>query len=108
MVNKKTIIGYILTGYKPSNSLFIKGDIMDTLVNQLMYNDRKLALINNWRQATQSGKLEEIYMVYMDIKQFVNEVTIDTTTPDEIREQVNDLLELMEDYIEEKNYTFCT
>jgi transcriptional regulator of met regulon len=81
---------------------------MDTLVNQLMYNDRKLALINNWRQATQSGKLEEIYMVYMDIKQFVNEVTIDTTTPDEIREQVNDLLELMEDYIEEKNYTFCT
>jgi len=81
---------------------------MDTLVNQIMYNDRKLALINNWRQATQGVKLEEIYMVYMDIKQFVNEVTVDTTTPDETREQVRLLLELMEDYIEEKNYTFCT
>ncbi|HPX78676.1 MAG TPA: hypothetical protein PL055_07910 [Methanobacterium sp.] len=44
----------------------------------------------------------------MDIKQFVNEVTVDTTTPDETREQVRLLLELMEDYIEEKNYTFCT
>ncbi len=81
---------------------------MVTVINQTMYNNRKLALINDWRQATQSGKLEEIYMVYMDIKQFVNEVTIDTTTPDETREQVNNLLELMEDYIEEKNYTFCT
>ena len=78
------------------------------MVNQTMYNNRKLALINDWRQATQSGKLEEIYTVYMDIKQFVNEVTIDTTTPDETREQVNNLLELMENYIEEKNYTFCT
>ncbi|MEN6592136.1 MAG: hypothetical protein ABFC12_02690 [Methanobacterium sp.] len=81
---------------------------MDTLINQIMYNNRKLALINDWRQATKSGKLEEIYVVYMDIKQFVSEVTIDTTTPDETREQVNNLLELMEDYIEEKNYTFCT
>lgn len=81
---------------------------MVPVINQTMYNNRKLALINDWRQATQSGKLEEIYMVYMDIKQFVNEVTIDTTTPDETREQVNNLLELMEDYIEEKNYTFCT
>lgn len=81
---------------------------MDTLINQIMYNNRKLALINDWRQATKSEKLEEIYMVYMDIKQFVSEVTIDTTTPDETREQVNNLLELMEDYIEEKNYTFCT
>lgn len=81
---------------------------MVTVINQTMYNNRKLALINDWRQATQSGKLEEIYTVYMDIKQFVNEVTIDTTTPDETREQVNNLLELMEDYIEEKNYTFCT
>ena len=81
---------------------------MVTVINQTMYNNRKLALINDWRQATQSGKLEEIYMVYMDIKQFVNEVTIDTTTPDETREQVNNLLELMENYIEEKNYTFCT
>ena len=81
---------------------------MVQVINQTMYNNRKLALINDWRQATQSGKLEEIYTVYMDIKQFVNEVTIDTTTPDETREQVNNLLELMEDYIEEKNYTFCT
>jgi len=81
---------------------------MVTVINQTMYNNRKLALINDWRQATQSGKLEEIYMVYMDIKQFVNEATIDTTTPDETREQVNNLLELIEDYIEEKNYTFCT
>ncbi|NYB27786.1 MAG: hypothetical protein HVN34_10790 [Methanobacteriaceae archaeon] len=81
---------------------------MVPVINQTMYNNRKLALINDWRQATQSGKLEEIYTVYMDIKQFVNEVTIDTTTPDETREQVNNLLELMEDYIEEKNYTFCT
>jgi dihydrodipicolinate reductase len=81
---------------------------MVTVINQTMYNNRKLALINDWRQATQSGKLEEIYTVYMDIKQFVNEVTIDTTTPDETREQVNNLLELMENYIEEKNYTFCT
>ena len=81
---------------------------MVPVINQTMYNNRKLALINDWRQATQGGKLEEIYTVYMDIKQFVNEVTIDTTTPDETREQVNNLLELMEDYIEEKNYTFCT
>lgn len=81
---------------------------MDTLINQIMYNNRKLVLINDWRQATKSGKLEEIYVVYMDIKQFVSEVTIDTTTPDETREQVNNLLELMEDYIEEKNYTFYT
>lgn len=81
---------------------------MDTLINQVMYNDRKLALINEWRQATKSGKVEEIYSVYMDIKQFVNEVTIDSTTTDEIREQVNNLLGLLENYIEEKNYTFCT
>lgn len=81
---------------------------MVTVINQTMYNNRKLALINEWRQATKSGKLEEIYAVYMDIKQFVNEVTIDTTTTDETRQQVNNLLELMEDYIEEKNYTFCT
>ncbi len=81
---------------------------MDTLINQVMYNDRKLALINEWRQATKSGKVEEIYSVYMDIKQFVNEVTIDSTTTDEIREQVNNLLDLLENYIEEKNYTFCT
>lgn len=81
---------------------------MDTLINQTMYNDRKLALIYDWKQATKSGKIEEIYIVYMDIKQFVSEITIDTTTPDETREQVNNLLEIMEDYIKEKNYTFCT
>lgn len=81
---------------------------MDTLINQAMYNDRKLSLINEWRQATKSGKVEEIYTVYMDIKQFVTEVTIDSTTTDDIREQANNLLDLLENYIEEKNYTFCT
>lgn len=81
---------------------------MGTLINQTMYNDRKLALINDWKQATKSGKVEEIYRVYMDIKQFVNEVTIDTTTPDDVRDQVNNLLEIMEEYIKEKNYTFYT
>lgn len=80
---------------------------MDALINQTMYNDRKLALINGWRQATKSGRVDKIYSAYMDIKQFVAEVTIDSTTPDETREQVNGLLELLENYIEEKNYTFC-
>lgn len=81
---------------------------MDTLINQMMYNDRKLVLLYEWKQATKSGKLEEIYNVYMDIKQFVSEVTVDTTTPDETKEQVNTLLEILENYISEKNYTFST
>ncbi|MDD1774736.1 MAG: hypothetical protein LUQ24_04345 [Methanobacterium sp.] len=81
---------------------------MDTLINQTMYNDRKVALLNDWKQAARSGKMEELYIVYMDIKQFVSEVTIDTTTPEETKEQVNALLEIMENYVKEKNYTFST
>ena len=81
---------------------------MDTLINQNMYNDRKLALLNEWKQATQSGKIEALYAVYMDIKQFVSEVTTDTTTPEETKEQVNALLEIMENYVKERNYTFST
>ena len=81
---------------------------MDTLINQNMYNDRKLALLTEWKQATQSGKIEKLYTVYMDIKQFVSEVTTDTTTPEETKEQVNALLEIMENYVKERNYTFST
>ena len=81
---------------------------MDTLINQAMYNDRKLALLNNWKQATKSGKMEELYTVYMDIKQFASEVITDTTTPDETKEQVSALLDVMENYVKERNYTFTT
>ncbi len=81
---------------------------MDILINQAMYNDRKLAILNEWKQAAKSGKIEELYTVYMDIKQFVSEITIETTTPDETKEQVNNLLEIMENYVEERNYTFST
>jgi hypothetical protein len=81
---------------------------MDTLINQTMYNDRKLALLNDWKQATKTGKMEEIYTVYMDIKQFASEVITDTTTPNETKEQVNALIDIMENYVKEKNYTFTT
>jgi hypothetical protein len=81
---------------------------MDTLINQAMYNDRKLALLNDWKQATKSGKMEELYTVYMDIKQFASEVVTDATTPNETKEQVNALLDVMESYVKERNYTFTT
>ena len=81
---------------------------MDALINQTMYNDRKLTLLNNWKQATKSGKMEELYSVYMDIKQFASEVKTDTTTPNETKEQVNALLDIMENYVKERNYTFNT
>jgi len=81
---------------------------MDALINQTMYNDRKLTLLNNWKQATKSGKMEELYSVYMDIKQFASEVKTDTTTPNETKEQVNALLDIMENYVKERNYTFTT
>jgi predicted RNA-binding protein with EMAP domain len=73
-----------------------------------MYNDRKLALLNEWKEATKSGKIDKLYTVYIDIKQFASEVITDTTTPDETKEQVNALLDIMENYIKEKNYTFTT
>lgn len=73
-----------------------------------MYNDRKLALLNEWKQATENGKIDALYTVYMDIKQFASEVITDTTTPDETKEQVNTLLDIMENYIKERNYTFTT
>ncbi len=73
-----------------------------------MYNDRKLTLLNDWKQATKSGKMEELYSVYLDIKQFASEVITDTTTPDETKEQVNALLNIMENYVKERNYTFTT
>jgi len=81
---------------------------MDALINQTMYNDRKLTLLNNWKKATKSGKMEELYSVYMDIKQFASEVKTDTTTPNETKEQVNALLDIMENYVKERNYTFTT
>ena len=81
---------------------------MNALINQTMYNDRKLALLNEWKQATESGKIDALYTVYMDIKQFASEVITDTTTPNETKEQVNALLDIMENYIKERNYTFTT
>ena len=81
---------------------------MNTLINKTMYHDRKLALLNEWKQATENGKIDALYTVYMDIKQFASEVITDTTTPDETKEQVNTLLDIMENYIKERNYTFTT
>jgi hypothetical protein len=44
----------------------------------------------------------------MDIKQFASEVVTDATTPNETKEQVNALLDVMESYVKERNYTFTT
>ena len=81
---------------------------MDSVINQVMYQDRKLVLLNDWREATKSGKIEDIYAVHLSIKQFVSDVTTDTTTPDETKEQADALLKLIEKYIEERTYTFTT
>lgn len=69
-----------------------------------MFNDRKEALLHNWRKAIKTGRIEEINEVCENIRRFALDIQWDATVPEETKEQVNFLLEIMEGFVKTRNF----
>ena len=73
------------------------------MLNQLIYNNRREELLQDWRKAVKTGRVEEINIVCEHIRRFASDIKWDATIPEETKQQVESLLEIIEEFIKSKN-----